>query len=201
MLEWLNMKIADNKRKLLMIIFIIPLFFVIPFLQSLFFSSTTKGSIQINKEIEENYIKSDKKALLVFFGYVGCTDVCTPVLQSANDLYMSKEFKEYKKSVEFLFINLTPEVEEFQPDLFAKYFNKNFRGVYLSKKETLNIDRAFGIYFSRGLSDKSELNHTDNIYLIDNSKNRQVIKKMYSTHPLNKKQLISDIKTLLKQSI
>ena len=152
--------------------------------------------MEINEEIKADFIKSDKKIILLFFGYVGCSDVCTPILYELNNLYNSKEFKDIKKDVEILFVNLTPEVELFQPDLFAKYFNDDFNGIYLSKKETLNIDRNFGVFFSKDLTEETELNHTDHIYLIDNSLERKMLKTIYTSHPLNKIKIINDIMIL-----
>ena len=64
-------------------------------------------------------------------------------------------------------------------DLFAKYFNKNFNGIYLSRKEILDIDRDFGVFFSRDLNEKTELNHTDHIYLILKSLESKVLKTLY----------------------
>ena len=172
---------------------------MVPFIQSLIFSSKTKGCIEINKEVNADFINSDKKIIIMFFGYVGCSDVCTPILQDLDDLYQSQEFKKIKKDVEILFVNLTPEVQQFQPDLFAKYFNDNFNGIYLSRKETLNIDRNFGLFFSRDLSEETELNHTDYIYLIDNYSKSKVLKNMYTAHPLNRIKIINDI-ILLKSN-
>jgi protein SCO1/2 len=166
---------------------------MMPLFQSFFFSSNTDGGIVINKEVKADFIESDKKIVLLFFGYVGCDDVCTPVLQKLSALYESDEFKSVKDDVEILFVNLTPEVQEFQPDLFAKFFNKNFKGVYLPKNRVFNVDRNFGLFFSRGLADAAELNHTDHIYLIQNSSDSKVLKKIYSVHPIKTQKLIDDI--------
>ena len=184
-------------------LFLIPLVLIflllIPLIQSFIFSSNTKGTIEVNKVVKSDFIKSDKKIILLFFGYVGCTDVCTPILNKLNNLYKSKKFQDIKEDVEILFVNLTPEVQQFQPNLFAKYFNKDFKGIYLSKKETLNIDRNFGVFFSRDLSEETELNHTDYIYLIDNYSNSKILKNIYTTHPLNKIKLINDIMLLKRR--
>lgn len=186
-------KLTNKKYQLLFIPFIFLFVVAVPLIQSFLFSSKTEGSIEINKPIKADYIKSDKKVILLFFGYVGCTDVCTPILHELDDLYKSKEFDTIKKSVDIFFVNLTPEVETFQPDLFAKYFNENFNGVYLSRKGTLSIDRNFGLFFSRDLTEKTELNHTDHIYLIDNRTDIKILKNIYTTHPLNKMKVIHDI--------
>lgn len=180
--------------------FILLLFFsAIPFIHSIFFSQNSQGAMTVKKEVKADFIKSDKRFVLLFFGYFGCRDVCTPILEEMSKLYESKEFEEVKESVDFVFVNLTPEVESFQPDLFAKYFNNAFKGVYLSKSELFSMDRNFELYFARSLSDDTELNHTDNIYLIENNQNSKVLKSIYSTHPIQRKKLIDDI-ILLKSS-
>ena len=182
-----------NRFKIFIISSLVLFFTIVPFAQSFFFSTTTKGSIKVNQDIKADFIQSDKKFILLFFGYFGCADVCTPIMNQISTLYDSKEFEEVREDVDFLFINITPEVEKFQPDLFAKYFNKNFHGVYLSKKELFNVDRSFGLYFARDLSDNTELNHTDYIYLIQNSDDKKVLKSIYMTHPFNTENLIDNI--------
>ncbi|MCX6076119.1 MAG: SCO family protein [Campylobacterales bacterium] len=183
----------SSKYKLFAILFLFLFFLAVPFLQSILFNADTKGAIEVEKTVEAEFIKSNKRFVLVFFGYVGCKDVCTPLLQELNSLYESKEFEAIKKDVEILFVNLTPETEKLQPDLFAKFFNREFKGVYLSKKETLTIERAFGVFFSKDLSDNTGLNHTDSVYLIENSLNKKILKTIYLTHPLKAKKLIDDI--------
>jgi len=153
----------------------------------------SNGTIQINKNVEVPFLHSDKKIILLYFGYVGCQDVCSPFLMKLSKLYDSKEFDGVIEDVEIIFVNLTPEVEAFQPDLFAKFFNTHFKGIYLTKREVLNIDRNFALFFSRDLNEKSELNHTDYLYLIKNSNNTFILKNIYSTHPLEEKKLINDI--------
>ncbi|EDZ62652.1 periplasmic Cu-chaperone (thioredoxin-fold) [Sulfurimonas gotlandica GD1] len=186
----------NKKYKIVTIVLLSIFFLMVPFIQSFIFVSNTKGKIEINKELEASYVKSDRKFILLFFGYVGCVDVCTPLLEKLNTMHESKEFEAVKEDVEVMFVNLTPEVEKHQPDNFAKVFNKDFKGVYLSRKETLSIDRTFGLFFSRSLSDKTELDHTDFLYLIENASNRQVLKNIYSVHPFNKEKITEDIKQL-----
>lgn len=182
--------------KKIAIVLIFAFFISVPLFQSFIFSSNTQGAIEINKEIDMEFVKSDKKIVLIFFGYVGCTDICTPILEKFSTLYNSTEFDYIRNEIDVYFVNLKPEIEVFQANLFAKYFNDDFKDVYLSRRELLNIDRAFGLFFSKDLNDDTELNHTDYIYLIDNSKEKKLLKSIYSNHPLNNKQLISDIISL-----
>lgn len=189
-----------NNKKILFLIAFFIFFFSIPFIQSFLFSTNHKGRMEINKIIKADFIKSDKKIVLLFFGYVGCQDVCTPFLTKLSTIYKSKEFKEIKNDVEILFVNLTPNIDKSQADIFAKYFNKNFHGVYLSKHELFSVDRKFSLFFSQSLNEKSEVNHTDYLYLINNRNNKLVLNSFYSIHPLEKEKLINDIITLKQNS-
>lgn len=186
-----------SKYKVLLGVLMLAFFLLVPIASSLFFSSSTKGVISVDKEIQANYIQSDKHVVLVFFGYVGCEKVCMPILQNLANLYGSKKFDNIRDKIDIYFINLTPELEITAPKLFAKYFNKNFNGVYLNQKELFKIDRNFGVFFSKSLDDKEELNHTDNIFLLENIAGHLKLKKIYTTHPLNKTKITEDIMQML----
>lgn len=182
-----------SKIKKLSFLILLAFFIATPFLQSFFFSAEKRGVIEIEKVVEAPYLHSDKKIILLFFGYVGCKDICTPFLTELSKLYDSKEFDSVREDVDVVFINLTPEIESLEADLFAKFFNEKFRGIYLSKKEILKIDRSFSLFFSQGISEKTELNHTDYLYLIQNSTMQLYLKNIYAPHPLEEKKLIDDI--------
>lgn len=176
------------------IILLLILFFLgVPLFQSLLFSTKSEGVIYIDKEIQVNFIKSDKKNILLYFGYVGCANVCTPFLDKLSNFYESKKFQTLKKDTDIFFINLRPNIEPSQADMFAKNFNKNFKGIYLSKKELFAIDRNFNLFFSDNLNESTEINHTDYLYLINNTSDSKVLKSIYFTHPLRDGKLIDDM--------
>lgn len=190
-----------NKKIILGTLFFILLIFILPLGQSLLFATHSTGKIEINQKINAPYLQSSQQELiLVFFGYVGCVKVCTPILHQLDDLYDSNSFKPYKSSVGFNFINLMPELEPLQPDIFAKSFNPQFRGVYLPQKELMNIDRELGVFFSKNLTAPGEIDHSDNLYLVKREKNGTLaLKSIYTMHPLNHDMLINDISELLKE--
>jgi len=185
--------LKNNIKKPYIIILLTLFFLLVPLLQSLIFSANSTGKIDINKKVEASFIHSNKKNILIYFGYVGCADVCTPFLYKLSDLYESEAFKKFKDNTDVLFVNLTPNEEPFQADLFAKFFNKNFKGIYLSKKEILTLDRNFNLFFSDDLQDETQINHTDNLYLVQNKLDIKILKSIYFTHPLNSEQLIDEI--------
>lgn len=190
-----------NKKIVLGVFLFVLLMIIVPLLQIFLFSAHTMGKIEINQRINAPYLEdSDKELMLVFYGYVGCVKVCTPILQKLDNFYDSKEFVPYKRSVELNFVNLMPELESHQPDSFAKSFNPQFIGRYLSQKELMNIDRSLGVFFSKNLSQPDEIDHSDNLYLIQREKNGTLIlKSIYTMHPLNHELLVHDISVLQEE--
>ena len=182
------------KRLFVVVIFLI-LIFTIPLVLVYLFNDADNGKVVINKELKAEFLKdNDTKVIVLFFGYVGCIDVCTPILEKLNKIYMSEVLKDKQNDFQIVFVNLTPKVEPQQADLFAKAFNDSFKGLYLTQEELFSIDRKFSVYFSDGLFDKSELTHTDYIYLIQQDKpQRYILKNMYTNNPLHEKVLTEDI--------
>ena len=189
-----------NKKVIFTALLFIFLLIVAPLLQSFFFSHQSTGKIVINQSIDAPYLhNADKEYLLLFFGYVGCVKVCTPILHRLDAFYDSTEFSPLKPFVVVTFVNLMPELEQNQPQLFATSFNPEFEGVYLTQKELMGIDRQFSLFFSKSLSDPNELDHSDHLYLLQRQKNGELIlKNIYTTHPLNKMMIIEDILALQK---
>jgi len=192
----------NKTKKIYLVILLLLFLLLIPLLQSLIFSHQKEGVITINKEITVDFIQSDQKNILLYFGYVGCSDICTPFLENLSRLYESEEFKKLQAHTDIFFINLTPYIEPSQADQFAKSFNKNFQGIYLTRKEVLSIDRNFKLFFSDDLSDTTKINHTDYLYHIQNTNNTKSLKNIYFTHPLSTQKLIDAMmyKTELKMS-
>ncbi len=166
----------------------------IPLFQSLLFQNMADGKISINREIKVPFLPySEKKLSLLFFGYYGCSDVCTPFLEKLSTIYESDVFKSYKKDVDIYFVNLNPAVKKHNPDEFAKYFNQNFQGIYLTHNEIMSIDREFGLYHTSSLRDKSKINHTDNLYLLEKSNGKFKLKHIYFSKLLKADMLSKDI--------
>ncbi|WP_295067196.1 SCO family protein [Sulfuricurvum sp.] len=166
-----------------------------PLLFSALFSNQNQGKIEVNRPIEAEYLRGGKEELqLVFFGYVGCTKICTPILHQLSDFYQSKAFEPLKGSVGFTFVNLMPEVTPDQPGIFAQSFNPAFRGVYLTQRRLMDIDRDFNLFFSKSIQDAGEINHSDYVYLVRTEKNGDLkLITIYMTHPLKRDTIVEDI--------
>jgi cytochrome oxidase Cu insertion factor (SCO1/SenC/PrrC family) len=130
----------------------------------------------------------------VFYGYVGCAHVCTPVLENLARFYQSKEFTPYVSKVDLVFVNLLPEVSQEQPDQFAKGFNTKFIGVHLSPKELQSLDKELSVYFAKQKGEVFELDHSDFVYLIHRKSDKSLsLVNIYMTHPFDGAFVVRDL--------
>lgn len=190
-----------NKKIIFAILFFTLFLMLLPLLLTGLFSNQKSGKIEVNQKIEASYLTSTKEFMLVYFGYVGCTRICTPILHNLNSLYRSTSFLGLEEKVDFCFVNLKEEVEYFQPAMFAKAFNPEFKGYYLTRKEIMSIDREFNLYFSRTLGDDHEIDHSDYLYLVQRQPNGALIlRSIYSTHPINDHAIMNDIHALQREA-
>ncbi len=170
---------------------------IIPMVQSLLLtqSNALNGKIEVNEIIEAPFLKEfEKETIIMFFGYVGCTDVCIPLLNQIKTMYEEKGFKKFHSSTDIIFVNLIPGINPEAATKFAQAFNKNFKGVHLKQAQLMTIERNFRLFFSQNILDKNKLNHTDYIYLLKRQANGQVIlNNIYTSHPFKTSDLINDL--------
>lgn len=153
--------------------------------------------IKIDKHVRIPYLKKDeKKITILFFGYVGCKDVCNPFLSKLSTLYNSQKWKNIKNKVEVVFVNLIPTMDPELPMLYANSFDRNFIGIYLDRNELLNVDKEFRLSFSKSIFDSQKLQHSEYCYVIQNGKSR-VLKRIYYSNMLDEEELYSYISSLL----
>lgn len=181
----------------LLLLFVIALSILIMILPSF----TTKGisRVSLEKELKLPLIlNDDKEVKLVFFGYSGCSDICTPRLQSLSTFYnsLSEETKQ-KTSIEFVDISIP--ADKTLPNIFAKIFNKDFKGIYLDKNTVRAYTKAFQVYFSKSLLDEKEFDHSTNLYLVKKENNVKYLKYVYTSYPFDFQQIHSDIEELTNE--
>lgn len=160
------------------------------------FFSKNISRIELHQELNLPLLLNDEKDIkLVFFGYAGCADICTPRLQDIDKFYKTLN-EDIKQEVGVEFIDISIPQDKTLPDSFAKFFNKDFKGIYLDKDVIREYTKAFSVYFSSGLIDKTEINHTTNLYLIKKSENKKELRFIYTSYPFDFEQIKLDIEEL-----
>ena len=179
---------------LLLVVFISILIMILP----TFFTKHVSRTVLKQEITLPLVLNGEKDITIVFFGYSGCVDICTPRLNSLATFYKSLDTSTKKRvGVEFLDISLP--YDKALPSRFAKFFDEDFKGIYLNKNNFRVYTKAFNIYFAQSLSDETEYNHTSNIYLIKKSANKKEIRYVYGAYPYDFKQISIDIKGLLNE--
>jgi protein SCO1 len=168
----------------------------LPLTFSLFFATQSGGKIEIDEPIDAPYLRSvQSDTMLVYFGYVGCAKICTPILDHLAQLNRKLEGSAATEEVGIVFVNLRPEVEPEQADAFARGFDPDFEGIYLTRSQLMNLDRELGVFFSAALGDETEINHSDHLYLIRREGGKTILKAIYPTHPIDQERIRLDLES------
>jgi len=152
--------------------------------------------------VQADYLqKGTKEYKLVFYGYVGCIKICSPVLDNLAKFYTSDAFSPYREQVDPVFVNLMPELSKEQPDLFAKTFHKDFHGVYLDEKQLLSLDKELSVFFTRKTGEEFEIDHSDFVYLLRQTKKGELrLINIYHTHPLQEEMILKELSKALSHT-
>ena len=163
------------------------------------FFTKSISRVALKQEINLPLILDDEKDVkLLFFGYSGCSDICTPRLMAIDEFYntLNADIKK-KVGIEFLDISLPKDRE--LPSRFAKFFNPDFKGIYLSNNVLRKYTKAFNVFFSKSLIDETEYDHTSHIYILKKAQGRKELRYIYNSYPYDFKQINLDIKGLLNE--
>lgn len=110
------------------------------------------------------------KAVLVFFGYANCPDVCPTTLYDFTRV--KQQLGSLADRVEFLFI--TVDGERDTPEVLKQYvesFDPQFKGLWADQEATQRIAHQYNIYYEFVDAPDSSLgytvDHTSIVYMID----------------------------------
>ena len=161
----------------------------------------TKGISRttMNQEFDLPLLMNDEKDVkLLFFGYSGCSDICSPRLEAINKFYTMLT-KEEKKRVGVEFVDISSPSDKSLPHRFASFFNPDFKGIYLNQKVLREYTKAFQVFFSKSLLNETEYDHSANLYLVKKNKAHKSIRYVYSAYPYDLQQLKLDTEELLNE--
>lgn len=161
----------------------------------------TKGvsRIELQQDLRLDLILDKPQDIeLIFFGYAGCIDVCTPRLESLGKWYSTLP-KQTRSRVGLKFLDLSMPGDRELPDDFAKAFHPKFEGVFLDKDVLRVYTKAFSVYFANSMLDSSEIDHTAHLYLVKRAEQAKQLRFIYTAFPYDFKQLESDLKELIDE--
>jgi len=159
----------------------------------IFYSNDKAG--KVNKEIPNlhfDFLKNEtKKYVLLFFGYVGCNNICPPALNEISQIYNKLD----KEQFSFYFINLQLNILKDNVDPFAKVFNEDFKGIYLDDKKLFDITTKLQVKYSP--VNKIDIDHTGFLYLLEKSTDNMYKQKfIYTARPFDIEYISNDLNSI-----
>ena len=193
--------IHNMKKKitaLLVILFVIVSSILIVVLPS--FLGKDISHIRLTQELSLKRILDKEQDLeLVFFGYAGCRNICTPRLEELGQWYKTLPLQT-QSHLGLKFFDLSIPEDNTLPDSFAKAFHEDFEGIHLPKKTLLHYTGEFSVYFSPSLIDEYEIDHSTHLYLVKKDTNgKKYLRFIYTNFPYDLIQINTDIQTLLNE--
>lgn len=192
-----SMRFEIRRRTILLLAALL----LLPPAPGLLFRGTVSTRIPVDAPLDAPFLDAvPRSTILLYFGYVGCGDVCTPLLGNLAALYDAEPFAALRAHVGVAFANLTYEIDPEQPALFAMASHPAFIGIHLDRSRLQGLSRLFRLYYARRLGDPRAMDHTDFVYLLQRKGGGYRLVSFYSTHPLDGGRLRADIAALLKES-
>lgn len=132
--------------------------------------------------------------VLVFFGYVGCPEICTTRMKEIADVYKDFVDKNNNGNLSVLFVNLESNHSTDVAEDYAQSYNQNFKGVTYGKQDLKRMLQQFRASYSRGFSNKNEIYHSQFLYFVQEDENEEYfVKQIYIHFPFNKEQVVTDL--------
>lgn len=164
------------------------------------FSNKGGSHIALKQDLNLERVLDDQQDVeLVFFGYAGCIDVCSPRLEALGEWYATLPLAT-QEDIGVRFIDLSVPKDKSLPDTFAKAFHERFKGVFLEDSLLRQYSKAFMVYFSKSLTKDDEIDHSTHLYLVKrNTKGKKILRYIYTAYPYDFTQIQSDIKELINE--
>lgn len=164
------------------------------------FYSKGLSRVELNQDLDLKLVlDSAQDVELVFFGYAGCIDVCTPRLDALGKWYATLPLGTQEK-VGVRFMDLSVPKERSLPDTFAKAFHERFTGVFLDESVLRIYAKAFSVYFSKSLMKDDEIDHSTHLYLVQkDTQGKKLLRFIYTAYPYDFTQIQSDIQELINE--
>ena len=135
------------------------------------------------------------KAVVVFFGFTHCPDVCPTTLAEVSQVM--QELGPDAQRVQVLFVTVDPERDT--KEVLAKYvtaFDPRFLGLYGDAAATQRAAKEFKVYYEkRKMGDSYSVDHSGQTYVID----PQGRLRLFERPERIAADLPEDLRTLLKQ--
>jgi len=159
-----------------------------------FYSNNSSGRINKDVALDFDFLAEEKAPVVVlFFGFVGCGDICIPAMNELNKIYKQLD----KSKTKVYFINIFDETNKALPSKYAKAYNKQFQGIYLDKDGIKKVSKKLTLAIVK--ISQQEISHTGHLYILkkDEISDKYNLRYIYTTRPFDEKSIVNDINILI----
>lgn len=177
----------------LLIIFSLLFMTIIAFPQ--FYAINSSGRIDKKLPLNFDFLKQENSpVILLFFGYVGCGDICPPALNELSKIYEQLD----KSKVKVYFINILNTTSKDAPRSYAKGYHKDFKGIYLDSFGIKKVATKLNLSIVK--VNDNEVGHSGHLFVLNRNYNNKeyTLNYIYTTRPFDEKSIVKDIEFLLK---
>ena len=136
------------------------------------------GDFTLNDQYNNKFtLSNSSKVKIVFFGFLNCPDICPTTLTEVANLL--KKLEGLSKNIDPIFITVDPTRDT--PELLKNYlsfFDERIIGLTGTQEEIEKVSNQYHVYYSyqnKGKVEDYTVNHTANMYLIDEKNNVEKI--------------------------
>ena len=136
------------------------------------------GDFTLKDQYNNKFTLSDSsKVKIVFFGFLNCPDICPTTLTEVANLL--KKLEGLSKNIDPIFITVDPTRDT--PELLKNYlsfFDERIIGLTGTQEEIEKVSNQYHVYYSyqnKGKVEDYTVNHTANMYLVDEKNNVEKI--------------------------
>ena len=152
------------------------------------------GRVEKRMVVDFPFLKKEKSELiLVYFGYVGCTRVCTPALNDMTNIYRELRAQNLKALPSIWFVNMTPEMDTLCVQSWAEHFDTHFQSYAPHENELRGMVQLLNLVYS-DLGVDAE--HMPYLYLIRKVGTKYELVYIYTSSPYNRELILKDIGAL-----
>ena len=138
------------------------------------------------------------KAVVVFFGYTSCPDICPTTLSILAQV--GEHLGKYKDEVQFIFISVDPKRDSLEKlGEYVKYFDEDFMGLTGSNDQLSLAAREFWVSWEvervENASMEYLIGHTSSIFVVSPERDRYLKFSHLQSDPVL---IAKDIKKLIR---
>jgi len=163
-----------------------------------FYSNSSSGRINKDVALNFDFLEEEKASVvMLFFGYVGCGDICVPAMNELSNIYEELD----KSKTKVYFVNIFDETNKDLPTKYAKAYHAGFKGIYLDKIGIKKVSQKLTLAIVK--ISQQEISHTGHLYILKKDKlsTKYYLKYIYTTRPFDEKSIVKDVNILTENKV